>query len=77
MLEIRPNCEACDTDIDPTSNDAYICSFECTFCARCAEVRFDYVCPNCGGNLVLRPPRPAGLIQEYPPSSTRVTKDHG
>ncbi len=35
MLELRPNCEACDRDLPPDSPDARICTYECTFCADC------------------------------------------
>jgi uncharacterized protein len=35
--------------------NARICSFECTFCDRCAEELGS--CPNCGGELVSRPRR--------------------
>ena len=37
MLQLRPNCECCDTDLPADSVDARICSFECTFCAACAD----------------------------------------
>lgn len=76
MLQLRPNCEACDKDLGPDASDALICSFECTFCRDCAESRFDGVCPNCGGNFVSRPVRPAALLDKYPASTTRVRKDH-
>ena len=33
MLQMRPNCECCDTDLPPDAAGAMICSFECTFCA--------------------------------------------
>ena len=59
MLEMRPNCETCDCDLPPASSDAMICSFECTFCLPCAENRHAGSCPNCGGELVRRPVRPA------------------
>ncbi|MGD0385435.1 MAG: DUF1272 domain-containing protein, partial [Solirubrobacteraceae bacterium] len=59
MLELLPNCECCDCDLPNGSPDARICTYECTFCAQCAEVRFGGICPNCGGDLVLRPTRPA------------------
>ena len=49
MLALKPNCECCDTDLPPASAEARICTFECTFCADCAQGRFDGVCPNCGG----------------------------
>ncbi len=77
MLELRPNCECCDRDLPPGSRDARICTFECTFCADCAEGRFGGLCPNCGGELVPRPVRPAALLAEHPASSERVVKAHG
>jgi len=58
MLELRPNCEICDRDLPPESGDARICSYECTYCADCAETVLLGVCSNCGGNLVPRPIRP-------------------
>ena len=59
MLELRPNCELCDCDLPPASDQARICTYECTFCAPCAEGELMGVCPNCGGNLVPRPIRPS------------------
>jgi len=76
MLQMRPNCECCDRDLPPPSGEARICSFECTFCAACAETRFGGKCPNCGGELVTRPPRPAALLAKFPASSERVLKGH-
>jgi hypothetical protein len=73
MLELRPNCESCDADLPPASGEARICTFECTFCAACAEA-FAGVCPNCGGELVRRPIRPQALLAKYPPSTQRVFK---
>jgi hypothetical protein len=49
-----------------------ICSFECTFCRDCVETRLGGACPNCGGNLVPRPIRPAGKLAKNPPSPQRV-----
>ncbi len=34
-------------------------------------------CPNCGGELVPRPRRPADKLLKYPASSTRVYKPEG
>ncbi len=76
MLELRPNCECCDTDLPPDSADARICSFECTFCADCAEGRFGGECPNCGGDLLRRPMRPSRLLAKFPASSQRVHGGH-
>jgi len=59
MLELRLNCECCDRDLPPDSADAMICTFECTFCRDCAADVLHGVCPNCGGELVRRPRRPA------------------
>ena len=76
MLELRPDCERCGADLPPDSDEARICTFECTFCADCAEQVFHGVCPNCGGNLVPRPIRPPSKLEKYPPSAERFTKDH-
>ena len=77
MLELRPNCECCDRDLPPEARDAVICSFECTFCQACAEGRLGGRCPNCGGELVPRPIRPADRLLRYPASTRRVLKPEG
>jgi uncharacterized protein len=74
MLELRPNCECCDRDLPPDSTEARICTFECTFCASCAETVFAGKCPNCGGNFVPRPIRPAEKLAKYPPSTQRQVR---
>lgn len=74
MLEIRPNCESCDRDLPNGSPLARICTFECTFCVDCVETRLAGRCPNCGGDLVLRPTRPAELLDAHPASTKRVLK---
>lgn len=58
MLELRPNCELCDCDLPPASQDAMICSYECTYCAYCVENTLHNVCPTCGGGFTSRPIRP-------------------
>jgi hypothetical protein len=77
MLELRPNCECCDRDLPPDSADARICSFECTYCAACAERVLAGRCPNCGGELVRRPIRPMDKLSRYPASGKRVLKPKG
>ncbi|MGY2874264.1 uncharacterized protein ACVW00_001454 [Marmoricola sp. URHA0025 HA25] len=72
MLELRPSCECCDRDLPPASPDAMICTYECTFCGECVDHCLGGVCPNCGGNFVPRPIRPAGLLTKDPPSVERV-----
>ena len=75
MLALGPNCECCDRDLLPDSTDASICSFECTFCAACADGVFKGVCPNCGGNFVPRPIRPREKLAKYPPERKRRLRD--
>jgi hypothetical protein len=57
-LEMRTACEKCGRTIAPDA-EAYICTYECTFCQTCAG-EMNAVCPNCGGELV-RGPRPVKL----------------
>lgn len=77
MLQLRPNCECCDCDLPPDSAAARICTFECTFCAHCTETKLKGVCPNCSGELVARPRRPASKLGKYPASTQRVFNPQG
>lgn len=77
MLQLRPSCECCDTALPPESTDARMCSFECTFCVACADGVLKGACPNCGGELVRRPRRPANKLAAHPASTTRVVKPAG
>lgn len=77
MLELRPSCECCDLDLPPDSAQARICSFECTFCATCVEQKLGGICPNCEGELLPRPRRPASKLANNPPSTARVYKLDG
>jgi hypothetical protein len=54
-LEMRPACERCRKNLD-LEGEAYICSYECTFCRECVDA-MKAICPNCGGELVRRPRR--------------------
>lgn len=80
MLDLRPNCELCDRDLPPDSAEARICSYECTYCADCADKVLHNVCPTCGGNFVPRPIRPAKAwrpgktlgLGSHPASAVRV-----
>ena len=75
MLELRPNCECCDKGLPPDSEEAMICSFECTFCSGCVEEKLKGRCPNCGGNFVSRPIRSAEKLINNPASTKRIYKD--
>jgi hypothetical protein len=77
MLQLRPNCECCNTDLPPAALNARICSFECTFCADCADTKLQGICPNCGGELVRRPVRSAAKLANNLPSAERVFKPQG
>jgi hypothetical protein len=77
MLELRPGCECCDTDLPPDSTEARICTFECTFCRTCAETKLGNICPNCGGELLQRPRRPADKLAKNAPSTKRIYKAEG
>jgi len=70
MLEMRPDCERCGADIPAHTHGAFICSFECTFCADCAD-QLDDRCPNCGGELVDRPTRSKAQQAAHPASTVR------
>ena len=54
-LQMKPACEKCELPLGWTS-DCYICSYECTWCPTCTE-EMGRRCPNCGGELVVRPKR--------------------
>lgn len=75
MLELRPSCENCGKLLPPSSVEARICSFECTFCATCVEEVLKNVCPNCGGGFERRPVRPqrnwkgGNYLGRYPATS--------
>lgn len=73
-LQLRPNCECCDRDLAPESKEAYMCTFECTYCRDCASTKLKLICPNCGGELVRRPARPAAMLLGYPASGVRVLR---
>jgi len=55
-LALKASCEKCASELPPAAANARICSYECTFCARCSDA-MGGVCPNCGGELVPRPRR--------------------
>jgi hypothetical protein len=76
MLLMKPNCECCDRDLAADRSGALICSFECTFCADCAETRLKGVCPNCGGGFSARPLRVGDALKRFPASTERVVKPH-
>jgi hypothetical protein len=74
MLEIRPTCENCKKSLPFDSEEAMICSFECTFCKDCVQEVLNHICPNCGGDFEKRPIRPKHLLEKYPVSKKIVYK---
>ena len=74
MLEIRQCCENCGKSLPNESNEAMICTFECTFCMQCVENILENVCPNCGGGFEKRPTRPHSQLDKYPMRNDKVFK---
>ncbi|MES2337772.1 MAG: DUF1272 domain-containing protein [Pseudomonadota bacterium] len=70
MLDMRPDCERCGTDLPAQAHGAFICSHECTFCAVCADA-LDERCPNCGGELTDRPTRTGRALAAAPAATER------
>jgi hypothetical protein len=54
-LEMKTSCERCSAPLSD-NGEAFICTYECTFCPNCTE-EMKSICPNCGGELVRRPRR--------------------
>ena len=52
-LEMKKLCENCGISLAADA-EAFICTYECTFCPTYAE-GMKRSCPNCGGELVHRP----------------------
>lgn len=57
MLDMHTSCEHCAKALPMASEEAVICSYECTFCAECAAGPLQGRCPNCQGELLRRPRR--------------------
>jgi hypothetical protein len=74
MLEIRKCCENCGKNLPNESNEAMICSYECTFCCECVGNILENVCPNCGGGFEKRPTRPHLQLENYPMRTSKVFK---
>ncbi len=74
MLEIRLTCENCDKPLPNNSDEAMICTYECTFCQDCVTDVLKNVCPNCGGGFEKRPTRPKNQLEKYPPRKDKVIK---
>jgi hypothetical protein len=71
MLELRPDCERCGVDLPADVAGAHICSFECSFCTACTTGPLGGRCPNCGGDLQVRPLRVGAALAKYPASAER------
>lgn len=56
-LEMRNTCERCNHGL-AVDGEAFICSYECTFCGACTQ-EMQSTCPNCAGELLRRPRRKA------------------
>lgn len=74
MLELRTIWENCKKPLPNDSDEAMICTYECTFCATCVDEVLQNVCPNCGGGFEKRPTRPKEQLQKHPMSKDIVYK---
>lgn len=79
MLEMRPICENCRKSLPDESDEAMICTYECTFCKDCVENILEDVCPNCGGGFTNRPTRPTkcitqNCVKNHPVSTKEIYK---
>nr|WP_298930532.1 DUF1272 domain-containing protein [uncultured Allomuricauda sp.] len=79
MLEMRPICENCRKSLPNESDEAMICTYECTFCKDCVENILEDVCPNCGGGFTNRPTRPTkcitqNCVKNHPVSTKEIYK---
>lgn len=74
MLEIRPICENCGKKLPNESDEAMICTFECTFCTNCVDDILRNVCPNCGGGFEKRPTRPKNKLDKCPVAIKEIYK---
>jgi hypothetical protein len=52
---MKPQCEKCGAALG-SSEEAWICNYECTFCGECSRAMAGRS-PNCAGELVRRPRR--------------------
>jgi hypothetical protein len=59
-LQMKSACEQCGKSLAAHA-EAYICSYECTFCQTCTQ-EMSAICPNCGGELVRRPRRQSATV---------------
>jgi hypothetical protein len=66
--------------LSPSSTEAMICTYECTFCKTCVVEVLENVCPNCGGGFCQRPNRPilnlkgGNYLGNNPASTTIIHK---
>jgi len=72
MLVMKPSCECCDRDLAADSDEAMICSFECTFCKSCVEDVLHSICPNCSGSFTARPSRVGEALKNNPMHKERI-----
>jgi len=66
MLLMKTSCERCHVALPADRAGAMICSFECTFCISCGQNALAHRCPNCKGELQVRPTRATALLDRFP-----------
>lgn len=68
-LKMKAECQKCRRALAP-DGEAYICSYECTFCQACTQASGG-LCPNCEGELIRRPRRTTPILKVAARSSLR------
>ncbi|MEO0650449.1 MAG: DUF1272 domain-containing protein [Planctomycetota bacterium] len=70
MLEMHPDCLACQAALPADQPGAFVCSFECTYCRPCAEA-LGGSCPACDGEMLPRPRRTGAALERHPQAPHR------
>jgi len=72
QLDMKTRCEKCGESLT-ADGEAFICSYECTFCSQCAS-DVQEACPHCGGELIRRPRRAVPVIAARRREATTSSK---
>jgi two-component system, LytTR family, sensor kinase len=73
QLDMKTRCEKCGDQL-AADGEAFICSYECTFCSPCSADALG-VCPHCAGELIRRPRRAtAAVAADVRPAENSVVR---
>jgi len=66
MIGVHSIGEKRGNSLPNNSNEAMVCSFECTFCQKCVSTVLEDVCPNCRGTFKKRHIRHIKHLEKHP-----------